>query len=542
MVLLSIITGIITYVRRGVRALLDRPYSVSHVSFFRKEFFGALRQPRLIFSLVIGPFLILAAFGLGYKGPGRYNTILVVPDQPGFSTNVADYREVIKQSFDLTIVTKNLKEARSALNKGDAEVVIVVPPNALDEIYNGRNALFPVYYRSLSPVDASYIEYATYIYATEFDKVILRESFKASKPQATQLQESSQQIATLTDALDNSMQSGNLLEAKLQVRSLKVVVQLTRKSLESLILPGAGTTDATQRKLLGSQLVSVIFKSGVAQIRSDLDTIEQQLTEMETGFDRGDINSPAQRTRLENIRRSNASLGERANKIATIPPAVIVEPVRTEVENEISTEVNYLNFYGPAVVILLLQHIAITLSSLSNVRDQQLGTVEVFRVAPISPTQILTGKFISFTLLLLTLGFILMALITQLLGVPFIDFQANWLIGLVVLVLTIYASIGLGFLVAGLSRTESQAVQFSMILLLGSIFFTGFILPLNQFGIYVRFISYVLPVTYGASSLQNVMLDDQPLELINLVILFGLGTFYLLAGWLLYRRQFKDAQ
>ena len=37
-------------------------------SFFFKEIWAAIRQPRLIFSVLLGPFLILAAFGIGYRG------------------------------------------------------------------------------------------------------------------------------------------------------------------------------------------------------------------------------------------------------------------------------------------------------------------------------------------------------------------------------------------------------------------------------------------------------------------------------------------
>ncbi len=36
-------------------------------SFFRKEIFEILRQPRLVATLVLGPFLILFIFGIGYR-------------------------------------------------------------------------------------------------------------------------------------------------------------------------------------------------------------------------------------------------------------------------------------------------------------------------------------------------------------------------------------------------------------------------------------------------------------------------------------------
>jgi ABC-2 type transport system permease protein len=522
---------------RLFRKILDRPYPITHVSFIRKELFGAIRQPRLILSMVMGPFVILALFGLGYFGPGHYSTILVVPDVPGISTNINDYGDVVKQTFQLVKVSKDVDQARQALKNGDAEVVIVVPDNALDTIYNGESAKFPVYYRTLSPVDASYIEYSTYIYATEFDKVILRQALASSKPQRNQIQESSQQIDQSTNSLDQAMQRGDMLEARVQVKAMKAVVQVSRRGLDSLVVPGKGDATSPQQKLLAGRLFNAVAASGLNEMEADLDNIDAQLTALDAGFDRGDLNSSTQREHLASLRQSNTSLGNRSAKLAAIPAAVLVEPVLSAASNEVKTEVNYINFYGPAVVILLLQHIAVTLAALSNVRDRQLGALEIFRVAPISPIQVLTGKFISFALLLLSLGVILIALVTLLLGVPFVSIGTRWLPALGMLLVTIYASVGLGFVVAGLSRTESQAVQFSMLLLLGSIFFTGFILPLNQFADYIRYVSYILPITYGSTGLQNTMLDTQPLNLAYLLLPFALGTFFLFIGQLLYRRQ-----
>ena len=508
------------------------------MAFVRKELFGALRQPRLILSLVLGPFLILALFGLGYKGSSRYSTTLVVPNQPGISTNIAEYKDVSRETFQLIEVTKDEKAARTKLDNGETDVVIVVPANGLDEVYAGRSARFPAYYRNLNPIQASYIEYSTYVYASEFDKVILRQALTASRPQAAQLQEYTGQLNASTEALDKAMQSGNLIEAKIQAQRLRAVNQLARNSLNNLILPG-NAPDDKQPKLLGAQLTDVIVKSGVGQARADLDNSDNRLNTLDAGFNRGDANSAQQRDNLNSIRQSNQSLTEKADKLAAIPPAVLVEPVLSEAKNLASTNVSYINFYGPAVVILLLQHIAITLASLSNVRDRLIGAIEIFRVAPIGVTQILTGKFISFGLLLLGLGAILIVLITQLLGVPFISLETNWLMALAVLATTIYASIGLGFMVAGLSRSESQAVQLSMILLLASIFFTGFVVPLTQFSDYVQYIGYTLPMTFGSMGLQNVMLDNRPLNIYYLLVPLALGTLYLLIGRFLYRRQFN---
>lgn len=535
-----IVVFLTNFTRRGWHTFLDWPWLILSLAFVRKELFGTLRQPRLLLSLIVGPFLTLAVFGLGYHGPGHYNTILVVPNELGISTKLSDYKGLTNDTFHIDRVTKDEAAARQALKQGDTDVVILVPDNTLDQIYNGQQSRFPVLYRSLNPVDSSYIEYSTYIYASEFDKVVLRQALASSKPQSYQLQLAVQQLNASTDVLDQSMQSGNLLEAQAQVESMRAVVQLTRRGLDSMILPGNSTSQTPQQKLLSGNIARTIFISGIIQIRSDLDDIDQNLNALQSGFQKGDLNSASQRTHLANIRADNASLSEKANRLGAIPPAVIVEPVLAAADNQVSTSVSYINFYGVAVVILLLQHIGITLASLSNVRDRLLGSFEIFRVTAINPTQILTGKFISFTLLLLSLSIILIGLITQLLGVPFVDFGSHWLPALLILLVTIYASIGLGYLVGGLAKSESQAVQLTMLLLLGSIFFTGFILPLNQFENYVRYISYALPISFGAAGLQNVMLDTRPLNFSLIFYPLLLGTLYLLLGRFFYKRQFDN--
>ena len=54
--------------------------------------------------------------------------------------------------------------------------------------------------------------------------------------------------------------------------------------------------------------------------------------------------------------------------------------------------------------MLLLQHIAVSLASLSMVRDRLLGAMELYRVAPVRPLEIILGKSLSYGLLLGVVG------------------------------------------------------------------------------------------------------------------------------------------
>ena len=183
---------------------------------------------------------------------------------------------------------------------------------------------------------------------------------------------------------------------------------------------------------------------------------------------------------------------------------------------------------------LLLQHIAVSLASLSMVRDRLLGAMEVYRVAPVLPLEIILGKSLSYGLLLSVVGVVLVLLVNRLLGVPMLG-DVRW--AAASLGLLLFSSLGVGFFIAGLAETETQAVQLAMLVLLSSIFFGGFFLALETLWEPVRAISYVLPVTHGAQGLREVMLRGATPDPISLAALAAIGVVsYALASLELSRR------
>ena len=163
-----------------------------------------------------------------------------------------------------------------------------------------------------------------------------------------------------------------------------------------------------------------------------------------------------------------------------------------------------MTFYAPGVLALIVQHIAVTLGALSLVRERLLGAIELFRVAPVSINQLLLGKYLGFTLFI---GLILAALVALLvftpLAVPFLGDIATFLAFALLFTL---ASLGIGFLISAWSSSDSQAVQLSMLILLMSIFFSGFFLPLENFASEVRYVGYALPLTHAITGFQAIML------------------------------------
>jgi ABC-type multidrug transport system permease subunit len=76
-----------------------------------------------------------------------------------------------------------------------------------------------------------------------------------------------------------------------------------------------------------------------------------------------------------------------------------------------------------------------------------------------------------------------------------------------------------------------------MIILLTSVFFSGFILALEALWEPIRVISWALPATYTISLLRDVMLRGAVPNLILFGGLAGIGLVLLVLAWLLLRRR-----
>jgi ABC-2 type transport system permease protein len=107
--------------------------------------------------------------------------------------------------------------------------------------------------------------------------------------------------------------------------------------------------------------------------------------------------------------------------------------------------------------------------------------------------------------------------------------------------LLLLSSLGLGLLIAVVSDSERQAVQLSLLVLLASVFFSGFVLAIDQFTPPVRALAYALPVTHGIRLLQDLMLRGGTAEYWQAAALIGIALVTLVAAWLVLRRGMSRA-
>ena len=425
-------------------------------SFLGKEMTEIFRQPRLILTLVLGPFLIMFLFGLGYPDQNRtLRTTFVTTDPATFQKEMNIFTKSFNSKiFDYVIVSDE-EQALGKLTLDQTDLVIVVPDVPFEAIKSNQQAEFLIYHNEVDPIQIGYIQSVARILVDEVNRQIL------------------QSVAEQGQADSGSLQTD--LEAAI------VKTQELRQAV-----PPEDVTTATR----------------AADLEQDLTNVHENLT-----------------------------------TFRSLAPGILVSPFSTKVTGLAEVQLTITGFFAPAVIVLLLQHVSITFASLSIVRETRSGIMELFRVAPIKAFETLVGKYLSYLFFETILAGVITVLAVRLLRIPILGRLQDYALAVVILLFT---SLGVGFLISLISQTDTQAVQYSMLLMLASIFFSGFFLDLRLMKAPITVLAWSLPATYGIRMLQDIMLRGSPVPLLVFLGIAGIGIVLFLINWILLRKTMES--
>ena len=488
---------------------------VRTLAFFRKDLFEVLRQPRLLLTLVLGPFLLLLIFGVGFApAPPILRTIVVVPEGSGLESRSEELASALGQRIVLTEMTDDEAAARGRIEAGEADVLVVVPTNAAELVRSNQRAPIQIFHNQIDPFESAFIDIFADSAVDEINRAILEEVVVVGQSETEGLDESLPAARAAVDAMTVAAESGEAIAPTDRLdldRSLLglAAVAAYRTGILSGVDDVAGTPGSNWESLARAQESSArLGEAGtspeqnqeiLASLRADLDSMEGELSVFQE-----------------------------------MEPEVLVNPFVASIENVQGINVDFSHYYVPGVVALLLQHLALTFAALSLVRERTLGSVELFRVSPLTAGEALIGKYLAYLLLGGLVGAALTAAAVAGFGFQIAGPMA-WYAGTIFLVLM--ASLGAGFVISAVARTESEAVQYAMIALLVSIFFSGFFISLDRLIGPVRAISFLLPATYGIAAMQDIaFLGEAP----DPFLVGGaalLAFVLLLSAWSLMRRR-----
>ena len=494
-------------------------------AFLRKEIFEILRQPRLVFTLVLGPFLILLIFGIGYRAVAPpLRTIFVVQPGSQLAAQIEEYATSLGPQLMYEGVTDDGNAALERLQRGEVDVVAVAPENAIETIRENQQAVFVLYHREIDPFQVDYVNYFGQVYVDEVNRRVLREITIQGQQDTSTLAEDLRGARQSASELNNALRAGDRAAAQQHQRGLSENVDSVSLVLGASLglLTNVGGTmggdDANQAdEILGT----------LNQLRDDTAQLDN------------DPEGPAQLSRLERIEAGLADLEENLEEFQRLDANILVSPFSSEIRSIAPIQPSAPDFFAPAVLALLLQHLAVTFAALSIVRERTVGTMELFRVSPLSAAEALFGKYLSYFIFG---GFIALALTLLLVYGLQLPMIGNWINFALVVAAILFTSLSIGFLISIFSQNDSQAVQYTMIILLASVFFSGFMMDLEMLWEPVRVVSWALPTTYGIVLLRDISLRGLPPNTILLIGLFAIGVVLTFIAWLAMRRLISRSQ
>jgi len=181
-------------------------------------------------------------------------------------------------------------------------------------------------------------------------------------------------------------------------------------------------------------------------------------------------------------------------------PYTIQVQVRMLYNPELKGAYNFV----PGVMALVLMLVCAMMTSISIVKEKEIGTMEVILVSPLKPFRIIIAKTIPYLMVsLLNIASILL-LSVYALGVPIVGSLTLLLAESILFTIT---SLSVGILISNTAKTQQTAMFTSMMsLFLPTLLFSGFLFPVENMPVPLQVISNIVPARWYFIIVKAVMI------------------------------------
>ena len=214
-----------------------------------------------------------------------------------------------------------------------------------------------------------------------------------------------------------------------------------------------------------------------------------------------------------------------------IPLTINANPIHIE------TEITYVDFIGPGIIIFGLL-ILIPTSARMVVRDKEKGFMSRLLTTPTSPLDFILG-YSMYMLVIAIAQIIIFVVLARLLGM---DIVGNFWLAFLVFLLTALCSIGIGMVVASITRTENQAEPLCWLFSMPLAAISGAWFSIEFMPSYLRGLAYAFPFAHAIDASRAVLIRGSGLEAVSgdLLFLVGWAVGIFILGIILFGRTMRS--
>ncbi|NJL33142.1 MAG: hypothetical protein HC893_03935 [Chloroflexaceae bacterium] len=282
------------------------------LSFVSKELNEIRRQPRLILSLILGPFLILLLFGAGYRSNRPIlRAVLVVPADVQAEIPMDDVRRILEANLELVDVRTDPGTAMEELEEGSIDVVGIFPSNIEERVLEGDQSLVEFKYNEINPINEQWIQYLAYAQVNEINRALLLQATSRAQDEAVPIRDLLAEAQTNLSRMQEGLSEVEQANLERYLPQLREAIDILGTAPILVAQADAGRSDAME-------------------IRRELVRLRDELLILEQALEEGTI--AEQQQRIAFVQDQLVEVQDAANILTSLPPEVIVSPLRQEVE------------------------------------------------------------------------------------------------------------------------------------------------------------------------------------------------------------------
>lgn len=186
--------------------------------------------------------------------------------------------------------------------------------------------------------------------------------------------------------------------------------------------------------------------------------------------------------------------------------------------------------FVPGIMGLIFILVCAMMTSVSIVREREVGTMEVLLVSPVRPVKIIFAKMIPYFVISCIVLTSTLLLARFLLGVP----MSGGVSGIVAIsLLYLVLALSLGLLVSTIAKTQVAALLVSaVVMMMPILMLSGMLFPIENLPKFFQVVSHIVPARWYIDAIRKMMIQGVPLIAVwkDFVILLGMTIVLITAS------------
>ncbi|HSP28874.1 MAG TPA: ABC transporter permease, partial [Ilumatobacteraceae bacterium] len=242
-----------------------RPVQIG--GFLRKETASVIRQPRLLLVLVVGPFLILLLFAVGYnEQQSVLRTAFVGPEGSVYEESIDQFTDELQRYVINAGYSDDLVAAERQLQDGNIDAIVVFPADPLERVLSGEQAEITVLHDKIDPIQQVAVEVSAQVAVMELNARVLEEIVTRAQDTLVPVSDSLTLADTVADDLLAAAERSDEQAAEAALDELDSAAS----SLETV-----GSASSELARVLGADDATLDalgeFRQSVVELRSAVD-------------------------------------------------------------------------------------------------------------------------------------------------------------------------------------------------------------------------------------------------------------------------------